>query len=39
VFVVLFVFVLCIVYPMLSVSLDCPFVIAISIFSNVYYFY
>ena len=24
------------VYPMLSVSLDCPFVIAPSVFSNVY---
>jgi len=31
-----FVFVLCLVYPMLSVSLDCPFLIASSFFSNVY---
>ena len=31
-----FVFVLCLVYPMLPVSLDCPFLIAPSIFSNVY---
>jgi hypothetical protein len=35
VFFVLFVFVLCCVYPMLPVSLDCPFLIAPSIFSNV----
>jgi pantothenate kinase len=27
---------LCLVYPMLPVSLDCPFVIAPSIFSSVY---
>ena len=27
---------LCLVYPMLSVSLDCPFLLAPSIFSNVY---
>jgi hypothetical protein len=33
---VLFVFVLCIVYPMLPVSLDYPFFIALSVFSNVY---
>jgi hypothetical protein len=33
---VLFVFVLCLVYPMLPVSLDCPFLIATSVFSNVY---
>jgi hypothetical protein len=33
---VLFVFVLCLVYPMLPVPLDCPFVIATSVFSNVY---
>jgi len=33
---VLFVFVLCIVYPILSVSLDCSFFIALSVFSNVY---
>jgi len=33
---VLFVFVLCPVYPMLPVSLDCPFLIAPSVFSNVY---
>ena len=31
----LFVFVLCLVYPMLSVSLDCPFLITLSVFSNV----
>ena len=30
-----FVFVLCLVYPMLSVSLDCPFLITLSVFSNV----
>jgi hypothetical protein len=35
---VLFVFVLCLVCPMLPVSLDCPFLIAPSIFSNVYLF-
>jgi uncharacterized membrane protein len=29
-------FVLCLVYPMLSDSLDCPFVIAPLVFSNVY---
>jgi hypothetical protein len=33
----LFVFVLYLVYPMLPVSLDCPFVIALSVFSNVYF--
>ena len=33
---VLFVFILCLVFPMLPVSLDCPFLIAPSIFSNVY---
>ena len=33
---VLFYFVLCLVYPMLPVSLDCPFLIAPSVFSNVY---
>ena len=33
---VLFVFVLCHVCPMLLVSLDCPFLIAPSVFSNVY---
>jgi hypothetical protein len=27
---------LLLVYPMLQVSLDCPFLIALSIFSNVY---
>ena len=27
---------LCLVYPMLPVSLDCPFLIASSVFSNVY---
>ena len=26
----------CIVYPMLPVSLNCPFLIALSVFSNVY---
>jgi len=31
VFFVLFVFVLCLVYTMLSVSLDCPFLIAPSV--------
>jgi hypothetical protein len=36
VFFVLFVFVLCLVCPMLQVSLDCPFSIAPSLFSNVY---
>ena len=35
-FCVLFVFVLCLMYPMLPFSLDCPFVIAPSVFSNVY---
>ena len=39
VFVVLLVVVLCIVCPLLSVSLDCPFLIALSVFSNVYYYY
>jgi hypothetical protein len=29
-------YVLCLVYPMLSVSLDCPFLITPSVFSNVY---
>ena len=33
---VLFVFILCFVCPMLPVSLDCPFLIAPSVFSNVY---
>jgi hypothetical protein len=32
----LFVFVLCLVSPMLPVSLDCPFLIAPSGFSSVY---
>jgi hypothetical protein len=32
------VFVLCLVYPMLPVSLDCPFLIAPSVFSNDYLF-
>jgi hypothetical protein len=32
-----FVFVLCLVYPMLPVSLDCPFLITPSVFSNVYF--
>ena len=36
-FLVLFVFVLCLVCPMLPVSLDCPFLIASSVFSNVYF--
>jgi hypothetical protein len=36
VFFALFVFVLCIVYPMLPVSLDFPFLIAPSVFDNVY---
>ena len=35
-FFVLFVFFLCFVYPMLPVSLDCRFLIAPSVFSNVY---
>ena len=35
-FVVLFVCVPCPVYPMLPVSLDCPFLIAPSVLSNVY---
>ena len=38
VFHVLFVFVLWLVYPKLSVSLDCPFLIFPSVFSNVYSF-
>ena len=29
-------FVLCLVYPLLQVSLDCPLLIAHSVFSNVY---
>ena len=33
---VLFVSVLCLVSPMLPLSLDCPFLIAPSVFSNVY---
>jgi hypothetical protein len=33
---VLFVFVLCFMYSMLPVSLDCPFLIALSVFSNIY---
>jgi hypothetical protein len=33
---VLFVFVLCFVYPKLPVSLDYPFLIALSVLSNVY---
>jgi hypothetical protein len=36
VFFVLFVLVMCLVHPMLAVSLDCPFLIAYSVFSNVY---
>ena len=35
---VLFVFILCLVYPMLRVSLDCSFLIGLSVFSNVYFF-
>ena len=35
-FFVVFFFVLCLVYPMLPISLDCPFLIAPSVFSNVY---
>ena len=38
VFFVWFVFVLCLVFPMLSVSLVCAFLIAPSVFSNVYLF-
>ena len=34
--VVLFVFVLCLVYPMLPVSLDCPFLVVPSGFAIVY---
>jgi hypothetical protein len=30
-----FVFILCVVYPMLPVSLHCPFLIAPSVFSNI----
>ena len=33
---VLFVLALCLVYPMLPVALDCPFLISPSVFSNVY---
>jgi len=36
VFFVLFVFVMCLMYPMLSVSLDCSFLSAPSDFSTVY---
>jgi hypothetical protein len=36
VFFVLFVFVLCLVYPILSASLDCSFLIAMSVFSKIY---
>jgi hypothetical protein len=32
----LFVFVLYLVCPVLPMSLDCPFLIALSVFSNVY---
>jgi len=35
-FIASFVFILCLVYPMLPVSLDCLFVIGSSVFSNVY---
>ena len=34
---VLLVFVLCLVLPMLTVSLDCPFFIAPLVFSNAYF--
>jgi hypothetical protein len=37
VFFSLFVFVLCFVYPMLPLSLDCSFLIAPLVFSNVYF--
>jgi hypothetical protein len=37
VFFVLFVFVLCLLYPMFPVSLDWPFFITPSVFSNVYF--
>ena len=33
----LFAFLLCLVYPMLPVSLDCSFLVAPSVFSNVYF--
>ena len=33
---VFFVFVFCLVYPILSVSMGCPFFIVASVFSNVY---
>ena len=39
VFFVLFVIVMCLVYPMLVVSLGCPFLITPSVFSNVYLFH
>jgi hypothetical protein len=35
-FVFFFVFLLCLACPILSVSLDCPFLISHSVFSNVY---
>ena len=35
---IMFVFVLCLVYPMLWVSLDCQFLISPSVFSSVYLF-
>jgi hypothetical protein len=34
-----FVFILCLVYPMLPVSIDCLFLIALSVFSNVYFYW
>ena len=34
---ILFAFLLCLVCPMLSLYLDCPFFIAPSVFSNVYF--
>ena len=36
-FCVLFVFVTCLVFPMLPMSLGCPFLLAPSIFSSVYF--
>ena len=39
VFFVLFVFVLCLVYSKLPMSLDCPLLIALSVFANVQFLY
>jgi hypothetical protein len=39
VFFVFFVFVLCLVYSKLPISLDCPLLIALSVFSNVQFLY